>query len=285
MSNYVLLVVVSVVSLMSGILSIGRDVLSLWRPEQSLSDKRRRFWLILRIAFFLSAAIVWYAERQRGNEIAATLNAQIAAINEQNALSDLKCNIDYFAAFEARDAVSGQTLSGQPETTIILIATIKNRGAPSMVDGYRLVFTLPTTFTLPNGQTSALQRTDRRALKMLEQRPTEQGFIAVPMHFDEEEKTLIDKDLHKVIINKADFLMEKTSKPIVKGGVENGLMLYALPGIKVNQLTEVRFALSLYDANDREYLVPIEIPLNSFNAQGPLPYVTGLKSRSVAPGP
>lgn len=93
---------------MSGILSIAREVLSIFFPNQIPS--RSLFWNCVVIAFIISAAILWYIEHQKSEKSKPILNAEI----------------DIFAIAPAGE---------KDENSIVTItATITNVGAPSIVN-------------------------------------------------------------------------------------------------------------------------------------------------------
>src|SRR5690349_20888118 len=62
-----------VVVFMSGALSLFRELRSLYGPDQTLTAKRRVFWVLVRVAFILSAVIAWYGEHQQVNELTQRL--------------------------------------------------------------------------------------------------------------------------------------------------------------------------------------------------------------------
>lgn len=93
---------------MSGVLSIAREVLSIFFPDKI--PPRSLFWNCVVIAFIISAAILWFIEHQKVEKSKPILNAQV----------------DVFAA-----APSGE----KGENSIVVItATITNIGAPSIVN-------------------------------------------------------------------------------------------------------------------------------------------------------
>src|SRR2546426_12650202 len=86
MGQYWWVVLCLIVGLMSGALSLVRDFISLYRPEQTLSGKRRTFWALVRIAFVLSAFFAWFGEH-RANQ---NLELQVTQLRQE--LSNERAN-------------------------------------------------------------------------------------------------------------------------------------------------------------------------------------------------
>ena len=100
------------VALMTGILSLFREALSIFAPHKA--PPRSLFWNCVIIAFILSASILWYQEHRKAISNKPKLNAE-------------------FGIFSV--APAGE----ENEDSIITIsATITNRGAPSIVQHIKI---------------------------------------------------------------------------------------------------------------------------------------------------
>ena len=73
--QYLLSMLLWGVALMSGILSIVREVLSIFFPK--IVPQRSLFWNCVFIAFIISAAILWFIEHQKVEKSKPRLNAQV----------------------------------------------------------------------------------------------------------------------------------------------------------------------------------------------------------------
>lgn len=107
---------------MSGTLSLIRELRSLYGSEQSLSAKRRTFWVLVRIAFILSAVVAWYGEHQ-----------QVSELRDKLGKPDIQLTVEEVSAgkpFEPQSA--GDSL-------LVFYCAVKNIGPmPSTVDGWKL---------------------------------------------------------------------------------------------------------------------------------------------------
>lgn len=108
------------VGLMSGILSLGRELATLNHKKIT----NAKFWACVRIAFVLAAASLWYTEHQRANQLATDLS-----VERDRDTPNLTGKID--------EIISGYT----PELNAIslfMMASVRNIGAPTVVEGWSL---------------------------------------------------------------------------------------------------------------------------------------------------
>ncbi|MFL6388688.1 MAG: hypothetical protein ACJ71U_14490 [Terriglobales bacterium] len=122
--RYQVIIVLGVVALMSGILSIVREILLIYFPAQT--QQRPLFWGCVRIAFILSALLALYGAYQRGEDLQRDLNA---------ALDRSK------PSFDGELSIVGAAPSGnkQEDAWVIMLAIVKNTGAPSIADQWSAV--------------------------------------------------------------------------------------------------------------------------------------------------
>jgi hypothetical protein len=126
-----------VVALLSGPLSIVRDLILAYRPEQTKSERRSTSWAWVRIAFVISAFVAWYGVHSQLTATKEQLNdvqGQLKAIGLSKDFPQLRATIDNIAV--ARDADSTDSL------ILVVFMTIDNSGAPTPVDGYSLLLRL-----------------------------------------------------------------------------------------------------------------------------------------------
>jgi hypothetical protein len=116
--RYPLLISLWVVTLMSGILSILREALSIYRPQ---TEPRSLFWNCVVIAFVLSAGILWVIEHQKVAEQEAL---RISAESKLIALSHPDFAISVGATISAYVEEKHSTIS-------ITYMKIVNNGAES----------------------------------------------------------------------------------------------------------------------------------------------------------
>lgn len=125
-------VVLLVVALMSGILSLFREVFLINYPEKAKDGLL--FWRCVFIAFIISAIWLWVNEH--GQTLA--LREQL----DQLTSAQLKLVVDELGVGTL--ALHG----GEPSTGVFVIANITNAGAPSIAEGWTL------KVVLTNGDTS-----------------------------------------------------------------------------------------------------------------------------------
>lgn len=121
--RYILNILLWMVALMSGILSLARELLLIYRGEQV--QQRSLFWNCVIIAFVISAGILYFLEHQRATEA-------------ETKLQDV---------MEQRPKLQGEfrfviTSQQQQETFALIAVTISNRGMPSIADGWQLTVKL-----------------------------------------------------------------------------------------------------------------------------------------------
>ena len=122
--RYPLLVLLWVVALMSGILSIGRELLGIYRGNQVVP--RTLFWNCVIIAFVISGGILWFLEHQRATAAEAKLE-------------DL-----------TKPKLGGRIIQAtrltpiEGELPLVLTMKVWNRGADSIASGYLLTVTSPS---------------------------------------------------------------------------------------------------------------------------------------------
>ena len=107
-SRYVCLFAVWSVAVMTGILSLLREALSIFAPD--LAPPRSLFWNCVIIAFVISASILWYLEHKKVTKSHPSLTAKFDFITT---------------------APAGEH---KFDSIIVISATIINNGAPSIVD-------------------------------------------------------------------------------------------------------------------------------------------------------
>jgi hypothetical protein len=117
------------VALMSGILSLLRELVGIYRGEKI--SQRSLFWHSVLIAFVLSAGVVWWQQTQTISTLkGAVLNAQQRLTNLT--IPKLKGEIYGFTV-----APAGK--NNQDSLLALHSVTIKNTGAPSIADHFQLV--------------------------------------------------------------------------------------------------------------------------------------------------
>jgi hypothetical protein len=210
-------VVLLMVAFMSGILSIIREAILIHKPDTV--HEKKLFWGCIRIAFFVSAIVLWGTEHHE----VLTLNAEL---NEAT-VPRLKMEVDQIGIGTAGSEIP--QLNGR--TTVFIVANVVNTGAPSIAEGYHL------TVTLPDGT----KYSDIAPFKTTEQKDM-RLFLG---HSSTGES---------VVFSQADTLFEKTfAKPIEKGTRVRGVLGFALPvGVEPKSVKAkgTTFSLSCRDISD-----------------------------------
>ena len=121
-------VVLLVVALMSGILSLFRELLLIYLPTQF--NQRSLFWNCVRISFVISMIVVWWQQHQA----IAKLQSDLKIEKSKNAPD--------FEIFHGTVAIQNAALDYGPQTekatTVLIPTTVINHGAPSVVRTVRL---------------------------------------------------------------------------------------------------------------------------------------------------
>jgi archaellum component FlaG (FlaF/FlaG flagellin family) len=228
-------IVLIMVALMSGILSLVRELLLLYAPEKF--GGRIRFWRCVWIAFILSSIILWAVEHSQNMD----LHNQIAELN--NPELQAKINVPMRANFSYGP-------NQQSHTEILtLMVTIKNSGSPSIATLDNASFVLrdgrhiDPRVVMPSGKDWFL--------------PGEAGMPDV---------TLPDADyLPRKTIN----------NPIPKGGAAYGWIMYSIPATLTDQdVTGATITLQFSDVNGKPFtatatLQPHSYPKGMFNPATP----------------
>jgi hypothetical protein len=122
--KYPVVIIFTVVALMSGILSIVREVITLYAPGRF--EQRSLFWACVRIALVISAFLAMYGLYQRGEDLRQQLTEA-----QDRSKPKLSWRFDQWFV---------TTRGGVPNATYIFIqGVIKNTGAPSIVDAWQFV--------------------------------------------------------------------------------------------------------------------------------------------------
>jgi len=119
-------IVLLMVGLMSGILSVFREAMRIYRGEAI--PQRSLFWHCILLAFILSMGILLW---QKSNQI-TELQGQLDSLNKPQ----LSLTIDELGTGEM---VEG---NGSRNPGVFLIANLTNKGAPSIAEGWKLQITL-----------------------------------------------------------------------------------------------------------------------------------------------
>jgi hypothetical protein len=173
--------------------------------EQSDVGRKRLFWACIRIAFILSAGLLWFAEHQEVKaEHQKVSELSVALDKERNdSLPKLSGFID--------QKVWGYDPKTQ-EVGIMAIVGIKNLGSPSIAQGFRLRLTLPNGTRVEYG--SSFIPDGYKVYTM--QRPPSVSHVATFTH--------------------SMALEEKTSSPILKGAVVRGGLRFQIKNILPEQI-------------------------------------------------
>jgi hypothetical protein len=126
--RYQVIIVLGMVALMSGILSIAREVLLMYYPDQV--HQRPLFWGCVRIAFIVSGLLALYGAHSRGEALQAEL------MDERNR------NRPEFVV-TAGQAVSAY-FTGQDRTIMFHAIDVLNKGADSVAIGWKAHYKSPT---------------------------------------------------------------------------------------------------------------------------------------------
>lgn len=114
-------VVLLMVALMSGVLSILREVLALYSPERFTG--RLPFWRFVWIAFIISVLFAWALEHNQNLQLRESLDILT------------RPNISGEVTFTSLASTEGQTV-------LVLAVDMVNKGAPSVVKFERCIITL-----------------------------------------------------------------------------------------------------------------------------------------------
>ena len=117
-------ILVWAVALMSGILSILREVLAIFYPNQV--PQRSIFWSCVIIAFILSAALLLFQQYKKINILAKDLDEE-----KDRKKPKLNAEFNVLAA-----APAGKK---EEDSIIIIMATITNIGAPSIISSVNII--------------------------------------------------------------------------------------------------------------------------------------------------
>lgn len=122
--RYLLRLVLWVVALMTGVLSIMRELLGIYRPDEY--QTRSLFWNCVIIAFIISAAILWFIEHQK-------------AANLEKQLEREKSNKEPKLTAEFNVLATSPVGKHDESSVIIIMATITNIGAPSIISNVQVI--------------------------------------------------------------------------------------------------------------------------------------------------
>ncbi len=110
------LLLLRAVAIMTGILAVLREALSIFAPE--LAPARSLFWNCVIIAFIVSASILWYQEHKKAKKREPILRAKFNVVS------------------------SAPTGDHNTDSLVLITGAIFNTGAPSIVDGLGLELTI-----------------------------------------------------------------------------------------------------------------------------------------------
>ena len=155
------------------------------------------------------------------------------------------------------DGINLAPVPDSNNTTLLMIATIYNSGAPSFADGYRLTIKVP-------GMANDI--------------------IAAPQVLPER-MTLKNEDGSSATYYGEDALYNKTTAtPIPTGGMVRGILWFIVPNVNRDTIRQpdTQFILSFTDALNEEHTV--ERRAGVFSGSAPL-YIPGLKPPQSSPSP
>jgi hypothetical protein len=109
---------------MSGILSILREVLAIFYPNQV--PQRSIFWNCVIIAFIISAIILWIIEHRKAIKLSSKLEKEL-----DHSKPKLSAEIGFTSIAPAGEK--------NENLLVIITAIIKNTGAPSIVSDFQLL--------------------------------------------------------------------------------------------------------------------------------------------------
>ena len=160
------------------------------------------------LAVLIGAGVLWYTTRQKPEGLAV----QTAPVAPEEGAPKLSCEIDQASEWP-----------GAPNAAVVIIATVRNGGAPSVVEDYRLriavadgsevsgaTMTIPErlVFLTPNGSSRTIQGS--RAL------------------------------------------YNKTVQPVPRDGLRRGYLLFSFPSDKLTARSVRDYRLSARDVKGRE---------------------------------
>lgn len=124
--RYPLLVLLWAVTLMSGILAILREALTIYRPNET--HPRSLFWNSIVIAFVISSGILWVIEHQK---VAEQQHLRVEAETKLDGLTRPQLSGRVEFAWRGDSAEVGGCI-------VLLNVLIKNDGAPSVASAWHL---------------------------------------------------------------------------------------------------------------------------------------------------
>lgn len=118
--KYPVIISIGMVAFMSGILSIAREAILVFRP--TMTPQKSLFWACVRISFVLSALLAFYGAYERGEDLQTQLNQE-----KDRSIPKL--------SGEVEEIISGDSPEQKAANVFVLIS-LTNGGAPSIADGF-----------------------------------------------------------------------------------------------------------------------------------------------------
>lgn len=207
-------IVLLAVALMSGILSIIREGILIYNPTKI--DQKRIFWGCMRIAFIISALLLWGLEHQ------ALIKSK--HLYEETTVPDLRSEIDASITGQIATTLKDGTKRLGP-IGILLYVNIRDLGADSIAEGYKLAVYDPQGILIGEG-----------SLQLLPE----------------------DFNVGSLKISNEDMLTAKSEEtPIPKGGAKKGYLFFVInvPNAAAIQQLGTRFVVTFNDVTGKSYSV------------------------------
>jgi hypothetical protein len=230
------------------------------RDEFSLGSLASQvMWTIISAA--LGRASAWLFDVPVRSEIAYwlvvpalvfALAIAVRKLSGRKTRPDLNCLIEHMSFGGGDFKVDGRDASG---AIIMILASIRNRGVPTVASSYRLIF------ELPNGQL----------------------FHGKRLNPAQETIGLENVDTgRKELLHRNDALDKRTVEPIPQGGMAQGFLVFAFPGIdpKLIQNAGATVRFRFIDAWMREYVIVHQV--GELNKIGATPHLPGVTVTSVS---
>jgi len=191
------------VSIWTGIASVLLALVGLALKREKLPS--RLLWLAAAACFFLASGRVWTTEHRRGEQLEDELHKQL--------YPQFSCEINQVSTVAKESAPTGSSAA-------LLIATLKNTGAPSVAGDYRLTVTL------------------------LDQRQVSGILLTVP-----ESLPVLYPNGFRRVVKRSQALYNKTTTPVGHNSVSIGFLLFQFDGLNTERLsaTAQKYELTLKD--------------------------------------
>jgi hypothetical protein len=218
--------VFTIIGVLSGIVWVVREGVMIYYPEQA--NRRYAFWAFVRIAFVIAVVMMWLNEHSKVT--------QLIKLYQETTMPKLEGEIYQTITGQIAGTLKDGTQRLGP-TGVLLVVSIRNRGADSIAEGYKLQVFDPNSNLIGNG---SLQ--------------------LIPPRFSLGDINLTNEAL---LVNKTEEI------PIPKGGSRKGYLFFIVKDVDVGQLQNLgtKFVISFQDIAGKPYSAQAVVTHNTITTE------------------